>query len=625
MVAFKYIFKFKKELLVIAFSITGVLAFAQINLKYKTPWFDPNSKNLTYCNLINIDYNFAVFDENSATEGFRSTADPVIVTFKGEYYLFATNQSGFYWSTDLGEWHFVYSGFQRLPADDDQCAPAAWVEGDTLFYMGSTYESLPVWFSTNPKLGRWQHSVDSTRLPAWDPGIFVDDDKRTYLYYGSSGTLPLKGVELDKRTFLPKGDQSIYQEIYQATDLITKQKAVGSVKEVIALNPAIHGWERFGMNNDDPAAPWGNFIEGAWMNKFNNTYYLQYAAPGTEFKVYADGTYVSDNPMGPFTYQKHNPVAYKPGGFIKGCGHGNTFADTYGNYWHTGTCMISVKHKFERRIGLYPAGFDDDGVMYVNTSYGDYPCKLPTQKKNQLTSGFTGWMLLSANKQATASSRDGEHNAAKAFDEDISTYWSANSEKTGEWLKVDLGSKKQIWAFQINYADHKTNQHNKAMDLYHQYQLLGSNDEVNWDLLVDKSYNDKDIPHDYVELSSPAEFRFIKLINIHNATGLFAIADLRVFGTDLAQAIPEKVEQFTVDRQKDDPRNAQIKWNPVKGAYSYQIFFGVAPNKLYSCITVNGESQYNFRGMDIGTTYYFSIEALNEKGISAKTEPVKID
>ena len=51
---------------------------------------------------------------------------------------------------------------------------------------------------------------------------------------------------------------------------------------------------------------------------------MQYGAPGTEFNVYADGVYVADYPMGPYTYQKHNPVSYKPGGYMNGAGHGST-------------------------------------------------------------------------------------------------------------------------------------------------------------------------------------------------------------------------------------------------------------------------------------------------------------
>ena len=598
-------------------------SFSQNLEKYATPWFNPLVKARTYCNPMNIDYTFEFHNNNSKDFPFRSTADPVIVPYKGEYYLFATNQSGVYWSRDLGEWNFIYSSFQRLPNQDDLCAPAALVMGDTLFLMGSTYESLPVWCTTDPKSGRWKHYVDSTRLPAWDPGLFLDTDKHLYLYYGSSGTLPDKGVELDPKTFLPLGNQKDYEPVYKATDILEKQRAVGGIKELVGLKPEIHGWERFGMNNDDPAAPWGHFIEGPWMTKHNGKYYFQYGAPGTEFKVYADGVYVSDAPLGPFTYQRHNPFAYKPGGFIMGCGHGNTFQDYYGNYWHTGTCMISVKYKFERRIGMYPAGFDKDGTLYTITAFGDYPTTLPLQPADHRFGRFTGWMLLSYKKKARASSTDSSYRVENAFDEDIRSYWSASTEKPGEWLQVDLGAQQSIHAIQVNYADHKSNQRGKAMDLYHQYRIFFSTDSINWTLLVDKSYNDKDIPHDYVELTTPAVARYLKLENVHMATGKFAICGFRVFGKGFG-ARPLPVKNFKVLRSKTDTRNAFLKWQPSTDAYGYNIYFGTAPDKLYNCITMNGENEYDFRGMNKDEEYYFTIEALNENGISERTEVQKV-
>jgi hypothetical protein len=67
------------------------------------------------------------------------------------------------------------------------------------------------------------------------------------------------------------------------------------------LEPWRYGWQRFGEHMDntflDP------FIEGAWMTKHNGKYYLQYAAPGTEFSGYADGVVVGDSPLGVFTPQ----------------------------------------------------------------------------------------------------------------------------------------------------------------------------------------------------------------------------------------------------------------------------------------------------------------------------------
>ena len=81
--------------------------------------------------------------------------------------------------------------------------------------------------------------------------------------------------------------------------------------------------------------------------------------------------------LGPFTYQSHNPFSYKPGGFARGAGHGATYQDKNGNWWHVSTMIVNVKNNFERRIGIWPAGFDKDGVMYCNTAFGDYPTYLP--------------------------------------------------------------------------------------------------------------------------------------------------------------------------------------------------------------------------------------------------------
>ena len=79
----------------------------------------------------------------------------------------------------------------------------------------------------------------------------------------------------------------------------------GEKLELFNLDPEKHGWERFGENHADTVL--GGYIEGPWLTKHNGRYYMQYAAPGTQFNVYADGVYVADHPMGPYTYQKHNP------------------------------------------------------------------------------------------------------------------------------------------------------------------------------------------------------------------------------------------------------------------------------------------------------------------------------
>lgn len=286
--------------------------------------------------------------------------------------------------------------------------------------------------------------------------------------------------------------------------------------------------------------------------------------------------------------------------------------------------MISVKYKFERRIGLYPAGFDENGVMYTITSFGDYPTYLPENLSDHTQGKFTGWMLLSCNKKAISSSSDPLYPKENAFDEDIRTYWSAKTEKPGEWLQVDLGRKMDVRAIQINYADHKASQYGKAMDIYHQYKIYQSADAVNWILLVDKTRNDTDVPHDYLELTQPVNCRYLKLVNIHMATGMFAISGFRIFGNGHGEK-PSIVKDFKIKRSVTDPRNAVLTWSPVENVYGYNIYFGTKPGKLYNCITVNGKNEYDFRGMDIGTVYYFCIQALNENGVSERTNVLLVE
>jgi len=87
---------------------------------------------------------------------------------------------------------------------------------------------------------------------------------------------------------------------------------------------------------------------------------------------------------------------------------------------------------------------------------------------------------------------------------------------------------------------------------------------------------------------------------------------------------PEEVRKFKVNRSAADPRNAQISWSSSTRAYGYNIWYGVSPGRLYNCITVNGETNYNFRGLDKGTTYYFAIEALSETGRSEMGKEVEV-
>src|SRR6476619_7833198 len=67
----------------------------------------------TYCNPMNLDYGYTPIPNFSEWGRHRATADPVIVTFKGDYYLFSTNQWGYWWSPDMLNWNFISKKFLR--------------------------------------------------------------------------------------------------------------------------------------------------------------------------------------------------------------------------------------------------------------------------------------------------------------------------------------------------------------------------------------------------------------------------------------------------------------------------------------------------------------------------------
>jgi hypothetical protein len=366
------------------------------------------------------------------------------------------------------------------------------------------------------------------------------------------------------------------------------------------------------------------FIEGAWMTQHHGKYYLQFGAPGTEFSGYADGVLVADQPLADGWTPQSDPLSFKPGGFARGAGHGATFQDDWQNYWHVSTIAISVKNNFERRLGIWPAGFDADDVMYCNTAFGDYPHFLPQGVADHLQSRFTGWMLLNYQKPVRVSSTLGAHHPNFAVDESIKTYWSAQTGALGEWIETDLGAVATVRAIQINYADQEAAFLGKSMGVSHQYRLLCSPDGEKWSVLLDKSQNKTDVPHDYIELKAPVETRFIKLENVKMPTGKFALSGFRIFGNGHG-GVPEPVRNFFVLRTDKDKRSAWLKWNPVDNAYAYNVYFGTDPTKLYNCIMVHDANEYWFKGMDNKKTYFFRIEAINEAGVSPLSPLVTSD
>ena len=532
-----------------------------------------------YCNPLNISYRFFLDGPSR-----RETADPAIVLYKDNYFLFASKLGGYYYSPDLLQWNFV--GNTNLPIEN--YAPTAVVLNDDMYWLANGTDVL--YKTADPISGKWE--VANANFPVvGDPAFFVDTDGRIYLYHGVSNNDFIKVVELDiKNNLSPKGENV----------------------NLFKGNPKEHGWERPGDYNELDAAPW---IEAPWMNKVNGTYYLQYSAPGTQYKSYADGYYTSKSPMGPFTYAPSSPFSYKPEGFIAGAGHGATFQDKHGNWWHIATMSVSVRERFERRLGLFPVEFDMDGVLWEDASFGDYPTIVPDHKIKDLDKFQPNWMLLSYSKKSDASSTLSQHPKTDAFNEDVRTYWSAKTGEKGEWLSVDLDAPKTINAIQINFAENNTELFGRKGVLGQQYLVEYSTDNKIWKTLFDQTNNQEDLTHQFHVLDTTIKAQYLRVINYRVPGGTFAISGFRVFGKGNGKK-PDQIKTFEMNRDKLDTRNITLSWKSQSNAIGYNIRFGIAPDKLYRSYMVYKDTTVTLRSLDKDKKYWFVIDAFGENGIS---------
>jgi hypothetical protein len=134
-----------------------------------------------------------------------------------------------------------------------------------------------------------------------DPCVFVDDDGQAYMYFGG-----LWGGQLERwqtGTYDPDGAPPEGSEpalgpraAKMADDM---QNFDGPIQEISIVDQ--DGNPLLAQDRDR------RFFEGAWVHKYNGTYYLSYSTGDTHYLVYA----TSDNPMGPFVFRGRilNPVS----------------------------------------------------------------------------------------------------------------------------------------------------------------------------------------------------------------------------------------------------------------------------------------------------------------------------
>ena len=185
-----------------------------------------------------------------------------------------------------------------------------------------------------------------------DPCSFIDDDGTVYIYFGG-----LWGGQLEKyRTgeFLPDGTEPEKDEpaVCPKCGIMNDEMTAfaKAPQDIVILgengNPLLAGDEE------------RRYFEGPWMHKHNGKYYFSYSTGTTHYIVYA----ISDNPLGPFTYQgrilepvigwttHHSIIEY----------HGKTYL-----FYHD--CELSGGINHRRNVKYCELTYNEDGTFQTVT------------------------------------------------------------------------------------------------------------------------------------------------------------------------------------------------------------------------------------------------------------------
>lgn len=433
-------------------------------------------------------------------QDFRELADPSAMYYDGKWYLYPSVSMA-YVSEDFKTWKHVRIQPEKI---GDGYAPSV-VHHNGKFYMVGCFAGLYV--SDSP-LGPFKElgpitKPDGTSISdrIFDPMIFSDNGE-LYLYYHAKG---LYGTKLNKKNPTRMDIEPI----------------------LLAVPSRDHEWERYGEYNEDPRR---SFMEGVWMFKNKDRYYLTFTSPGTANSTYAIGAYYGSSPLGPFQYQKRNPVLRKNSGVVPGSGHGSIVEGPNHTLWAFVTSTVGNYHVFERRVGLYPIGIDEDGELY-GVPYRDVPLWAPGISNDPCNNNETGYLPVSVRTIATASSCAEGRTADYAIDDYCRSWWEPSAEDSAKELIVDFKNIYFIAAVRLMWAEPNLDHRNGICPGAVKYQIYTQPRKGDkWDLLVDCSSNEEDYLIDYKTFDL-TKSRRIKLVVLGAAPGAkIGVSEITVFG-----------------------------------------------------------------------------------------------
>ncbi len=287
-------------------------------------------------------------------------ADPTIFYNNGTYYLYGTGAGkyadGFaaYTSSDLKKWKGpvgISDGFALKKGDaygDSKFWAPQVFEYNNKFYIAyAANEHIGIAVSDNP-LGPFKqdnHTAISEDIKQIDPFIFIDDDRKKYLYY----VIVANG-----------GNRIFVAEIND--DILSVKKET----EKLCIE-ATSQWE------NTANAKW-SVTEGPTVIKHKGFYYLLYSANDFRNIDYAVGYAVSKSPLGPWKKYEGNPIIHRNMTGKNGSGHGDIVKGKNGDLFYVFHTHNAVDKVAPRRTAIIKMQFKNNksGIDKLAVSPGSF-------------------------------------------------------------------------------------------------------------------------------------------------------------------------------------------------------------------------------------------------------------
>ena len=408
---------------------------------------------------------------------YRTISDPTVMYYDNKWYLYPSY--GMAWVTEnFRDWKHIRTD-PYCPKYSPHIVP--W---NGKFLMTSW--NCPLYVSDSPIgpftcLGKFI-LPDGSETVFCDPGMFVDDDGRIYVYYF--------------------GWQQVTGEDYMSCvtwgcelDRDNPRKIVRGPVKVQEMRPDLYYWERDGLHYQNTKFGW---TEGVHVMKHEGRYYLIYASHNTTNGSYCMAVYYSDDsPLSGFVSQKRNPLTFHREGIIQGAGHGCVEHGPNGTLWAFYTMSTGYTHVFERRIGMDLVAVDENGELYCPNGVTDTPQYIPGYRKDPVSEGnspglypLTGWC------RPDASSAKSGREPIYACDESCLTWWEPLEEDPLPTLTCDLKANYEVGAVRIFWKENGLDYDAGIVPGPMKYYVEGYTGEQ-WELVLDCRNVSEDLNIDY--------------------------------------------------------------------------------------------------------------------------------